>query len=224
MSATAQFVKQELSRSNATYLFGRAGERLPACSESFWTTCFSLFLLHLARLNKPLRIWECRDSVHRPWYWKRASSPLLDVSDLTLNDISVEPSSAGDPADFGNVARFRPDVLLSFPGKPGRVVLIENKTSQCAQANQLKDYPLLSSIFTNRGMTNEVLWLVSVGSKRKLYTQLKNLESILQGRFGVLLWEDVLGLMASCAFKLPGMPIEEWSKYTSDLDEDARWE
>lgn len=223
MNVIAQPATQKPNRSNATYLFRRGGERLPACSESFWTTCFSLLILHLAKVNEPLRVWECRDSIQKPWYWKRESSPLLDVSGLTFNDISVEPSSAADPADFGDVARFRPDVLLSFPSKPGRVVLIENKTSACAQSNQLDNYPRASAHLTQRGIINETLWLVSVGSTDQLYGQLKTLEKSLRSNFGVLLWEDVLQVMLSTNFQLPGVPVKKWSEYKSDFEKDTRW-
>lgn len=182
MNASGHSVSQVDADNNATYLFERKGELLPASSESFWTACFGFFMLHLASARRQLRIWECREAVCAPWYWKRASSPFLDLSGLTFSDISMEPTTAlGRVANVDvRIAGFRPDLLLRFSGEEPTILLIENKTTDCAQPNQLENYPALSRTLDENHVRNQVLWLVSVGSSSHLYEQLKSLESSLK--------------------------------------------
>lgn len=72
---------------NASNLFERRGgeESLPGSSESFWTTVFGLFLLHLGKSSekeKELLVWQCKNPPAPPWYEPASEPSTLNVAGL----------------------------------------------------------------------------------------------------------------------------------------------
>lgn len=217
---------------NATWLFQRKNGSLPACSESFWTTTFAYFLLHLADVkDAELTIWRCTGSNCAPWYEPRPTSSKLSVSGLQFDDLSVEcPSLAGNffspdlcvPPEIGG---FRPDVLVkTFPQgtkKQPKYWLIETKTTELLQGNQEINYPRLVNYLAQHVIDAEFLLLISVGAEG-LYRPASQLQRELDHRFGLLLWEDVIRRMAQYGFRLPGLSVADWQGFTHSIAKDAR--
>lgn len=218
---------------NATDLFA-GGRGFPAHSESFWTSVFALFLLHLASQEKPLRLWRYESSRQRPWYWRHQSTPALDLSGLRPGDLSVEPTTRGH-GDFFQVladvsvkkAGFRPDILLrlsSSDAKGDRFILLENKTTEHLQRNQMENYPALSRALSEKGVKNHVCLLMSLGADDSFCKCVEELHSDLGQGFSIVLWEDVFRSMKAAGFQPVSLPVDEWLEYTALLDDDARWE
>src|SRR6267378_1086664 len=89
--------------SNMTHLF-KTGSGLPDSSESFWTSLFALYLLHLGRTNGMLNVWERLDSDKAPYYRPRKGSSTLDLSGLKFENVSVEPKALAMARYFKSVA------------------------------------------------------------------------------------------------------------------------
>ena len=225
---------------NATYLFERQGlggphPTLPHSSESFWTSLFSLFLLHLGKKKNngnQLSIWWCKKPPYPPWYEPRPKNSFLDLRGLEFDDLAVEPPTlAGRYFETNvevppNIGGIRPDVLVRLRSAGSnidtRYVLIENKTVGAdLNTNQLEGYARLLSFLDGQNIQSQFLLLLSVGTTEAIYRSAKALQQKLEVRFGLLLWEDILQQMKESQFNLPGLDIDGWQKYTQGLDTDV---
>lgn len=213
--------------SNITNLFEETSG-LPNSSESFWTSLFALYVLHLGATNGTVKVWERLDSDKAPYYRLRKGSSLLDLSGLKLENVSVEPKAMAryfkSVADLSDKdSGFAPDVVLSRPSSRSSgpmYIVVENKITQRLQKNQMQNYPRLVQSLNKKGIEAEFLLLMSVGFE-KIDSQAKVLKTQLGPRFGLLLWEDIIRGMSSSGFVLPGVDFRQFVKYTGDLDVDA---
>lgn len=214
---------------NFEHLFEKTGG-LPKSSESFWTSLFALYVLHLGRTNGMIKVWERLDSDKAPYYGPRKGSSSLDLSGLKFEDVSVEPKAHAMAHYFNLVAGlspkdsgFEPDLVLSRSpsGSPGtRYLFVENKITQKLQPNQMDNYPRLVKSLNKKGTKAEFLLLMSVGSN-KVDRQARILKTQLGPCFGLLLWEDILRGMSRSGLVLPGVDFQQLEKFTEDLDVDA---
>lgn len=224
---------------NATYLFeekktdGSLPE-LPHKSESFWTTIFALFLLHLGNTKTgkgKLPIFQCIEPRpnQRPWYERRHENPILNLAGLKFEDLTVEPPSLAGP--WFHLDReapqekggFRPDVVIA-PRQSNSVpnyILIENKTiGSNLTKRQMDNYTNLFSFLSNNKINCEFLLLLSVGNN--IDKAARKLQEKLKDKFGLLLWEDILRQMKVHQFQLPGINIEQWQEYAKSFNTDVK--
>jgi len=214
---------------NATYLFeltkGKSEQEfaLP-CSESFWTTVFTLFLLGHSEQIGSIRVWHYQRQ--KP-YFKSSQGRIFDLRGLHASHIAVEPSVASHIRHFGElvndsseeVARwsgFRPDLLVRRPLTDGRhkYTFVEVKTGSISAASQLENYSALISELTRKRIPCEFFFLCSVGGKA-LDTSVLSFQQMadLNEKFAVLLWEEVFLEMAALSFQPLGTEID-WTKYS----------
>ena len=218
---------------NATYLFeGRNKERVwPASAESFWTTLFSLFALHLGTGTASrgrLTIWHCTDGPKAPWYVPRSTNPTLGLANVTFDDIAVEPHGLSRPWPGTNdlltaaAGGFPPDVVIrSHIRERDHFVIIENKVTYgaCLAGNQIENYPRLITWMLERNISFDFLILQSAGCCDALAQQARSFQrEPWAAYFGILLWEEVLREMKGTNFMLPGVPIDAWQRYSGALD------
>jgi hypothetical protein len=220
---------------NATHLFERKTAPWPALSESFWTSLFAMFALHIGAGLVPkgrLTIWHCANGSGGKWYLPRAGRPALNLTALTLDRITVEPRALSKPwpgsgiippADVGG---FSPDLVMisQTPEGPDHFIIVENKvTSQaCLMDNQVENYPVLARWLTSRQASFDLLLLKSVGCCKALYDQARSFQNEnWGGRFGILLWEEVFREMRRTEFAPGGLPVETWRPYTAALETDC---
>jgi hypothetical protein len=214
---------------NFKHLFEKTSG-LPKSSESFWTSLFALYVLHLGRTNGMIKVWERLDSDKAPYYGPRKGSSSLDLSGLKFEDVSVEPKAHATACYFKLVAGlsaedsgFEPDLVLWRPpsGSSGPTYLfVENKITQKLQQNQMQNYPRLVKSLNKKGTKAEFLLLMSVGSN-EVDRQARILKTQLGPCFGLLLWEDILRGMSRSGLVLPGIDFQQLDKFTEDLDMDA---
>ncbi len=214
---------------NATYLFDRfEKDQLPPCSESFWTTLFALFILHLGQTSDgKLRVFQTKEPAAHPWY-----DPIpvrsVTLSKIAFDDLIIEPQSLSScfstPLSV-QLGGFETDVFMRMhdrtASKP-KYLLVEVKTGSSAslQENQLSNYPGLVTQLNKQNIDTELLLLLSVGANDKLYKQTKDLEKKRDEnfKFGLLLWEDILRQMAFSNFSPSGIDTGTWAKnYTQAL-------
>jgi hypothetical protein len=219
---------------NATYLFEDSNkERVwPASAESFWTTLFSLFILHLSNGTAPrgkLTIWHCTDGPKAPWYVPR-SKEKLEFKNVTFDDITVEPYGLCRPFLCTNetltaeAGGFSPDIVVRSRSKNrDHFVIIENKVTSGSHLapNQIENYPCLMKWLSERKISFDFLILQSVGCCDALAEQTRFLQKEWQRHFGILLWEEVLREMKRTNFLLTGVPIDRWERYSKALDTDC---
>lgn len=217
---------------NASHLFEQRRHEggLPDSSESFWTTLFALFLLHIGKAEQEqgrLGVWLCKkDEPNPPWYVPRKGAPTLNLLGLNFEDISVEPdtlygwrphSNLALPADIGG---FRPDVLARLRRQrrgDESYLVIENKRWSALSSAQEESYLNLMNFFEESGINAELMLLFPVGCSTKLFNQAQHLQDLLPDRFGVLLWEEVFQRMRAYGWHVSGIDVDGWQKYTDDL-------
>ncbi|MCB1600679.1 MAG: hypothetical protein KDI66_11750 [Xanthomonadales bacterium] len=204
---------------NATYLFdGRTSGVLPK-SESFWTTVFALFLIHLGRPSTKhvdIGIWS-PDGDKKPFHYRRFSKLVnSDFFNLTANELQVErrpgsilPAFLNDKVLNGTA----PDLLVPISSRGW--LLIENKTCehQVATNSQKLNYPEIITRLRKNACTSRYLLLMSHGAT-KHFNQACELHNELKDAFGILLWEDVLRRMAETDFDILGISKQELNSYT----------
>jgi hypothetical protein len=214
---------------NATdYFERRHGNRLyPACSESFWSTVFAFFLLHLAQTRQDirLRVWEPTQQPPRLWYKPKRDELAFDVTGLVFEGIAVEPTTvAGVWPDIDiTLTGIAPDLFLRFDRTKGTYVFVETKvtTGASLNSNQESNYPALVTRLAARGTDVRLLILKSIGCCSRLYAQSTRLQGQLGDRFGILIWEEVFREMRRSKFSLPGLDTESLQAYpdaSSDCD------
>jgi hypothetical protein len=210
---------------NATHFFERreCHQPVPACSESFWTAMFALFLLHLSRTEKRLRVWSCTDNGTKPWYRLHRAIRELRLPAITLHDMAIEPRDVMRvcPNQDISLVGISPDVLVCLGRQePRPLLLVENKVTTGAMLNhnQIKAYLDLVRVLPPGSL---FLVLKSVGCSTDLYQQVHKLAQALPDRFGILLWEDVLQAMARTAFELPGLEPQDVGRFVADADGDC---
>lgn len=217
---------------NMTYLFERleSKSKLPACSESFWTSIFCLYLLHLGEMKKKdqrLNIWQFSKS--DSWYSQQPHR-YLTVDGMTFDDIVSEPKGLWEayrsndnpltiPPECGG---FEPDIILRIPNERDdkyKYVLIENKitTNACLAGNQMTNYPLLIKYLSYNSIYCEFYILRSVGCSKKLDEQTIFFQNELNKNFGILLWEDIMLQMIDFKFNLPGINPTNWKQYSGGI-------
>lgn len=217
-------------RDNATWLFeGTGAGNMPHNSESFWTSLFALFVLHLAKRGTALTVWQCKEPTDGRYYELRHSSSSIALSGVQVADISIEPPTRAMQGfvysllnEKLDAAGIRPDLFMRVPlvGTPRqyKYVFIENKTTEGLQSNQEENYPaLIKSIKEKKDTLCEFLLLTSVGSC-KPYESAKRFQESMGGSFGMLLWEDVFREMRAQDFKLAGIDVDAWQPFTNALD------
>jgi hypothetical protein len=204
---------------NATHFFERRERHdlLPACSESFWTAVFALFLIHLSRSGNRLRVWSCTQAPTKPWYRRHGVIGDLCLPPLTLNQMAIEPRDLTRllPAESMSLVGISPDVVVSPAGQAGSVLLVENKVTTGASLNHNQVKAYLEFV---RSLPTGSLFLVlkSVGCCPDLYAQVRALECSLPDRVGLLLWEDVLQTMSRTGFDIPGLNAQDVARYVGD--------
>lgn len=215
------------SKGNATYLFERAGD-MPHHSESFWTSLFGLFVLHLANREASLNIWQCRKTASEASYEPRIGANSLALKGIKACDMSIEPPTAATRRFVWNLlnegvqaAGIRPDILLrirpSGVGPKEKYIFIENKTTEDLQRNQEENYPSLIEAFNRLGKPCEFLLLTSVGAD-KPYNSALAFQKIMGKNFGLILWEDAIRQMKREKFEIQGIDVEEWQPFTEEFD------
>lgn len=218
---------------NATHLFEKiSGDRsFPPCSESFWTTVFGFFLLHLSKsdIDVPtVTAWRPLDGTGPPYYERKLPADWLSVRSLTFQDLAIEPRTVMGIWDkVGvNLGGIAPDILLRLRRDEGLddYALIENKITSGAalNCNQESVYPKLVDSLKKGNIPCRLFVLHSVGCGQTLFAQTKALQQRLNNRFGIILWEDVFRLMAARKFNLPGFDIQTLLPYTKDAEKDCR--
>lgn len=217
---------------NATDLF-----MSQAKSESFWTSIFCLFLLHLSTKKEDidtLGVWICEESGHPKWFMKKKDY-VFNINKLAFADIAIEsPIHEGLFREMHkklpqNCSGIKPDLFITCKlDNPHKYdyIIIENKISnQDFTWPQKNGYPELVKYLNECGMTCYFILLISVGNDFSFNgakdLQHKMIEEGLEKYFGVLLWEDVIRKMHKNRFLLPGININDWQKNTDALDEDA---
>lgn len=219
---------------NATDLFERKDTEWPASSESFWTTVFALFAMHIGGPTPKgrLTIWRCTNGTGGKWYEQRTERPTLDLRGLGLDAIAVEPAGFTKPwPGIGVVpppsaGGFSPDLVIKAQKAEGGdyYAVIENKIASGAslRPDQMENYPRLATWLLSQNVSFDILLLTSVGSCTALYEQAQRFQAdTWGGSFGVLLWEEVLQEMRRTGFSLPGLQIHFWEPYTSALTADC---
>jgi len=217
---------------NMTYLFERleSKSKLPACSESFWTSIFCLYLLHLGEMKKKdqrLKIWQFNENDSR---YSQQANRYLTVDSMTFDDFVSEPrrlqevyQSNNDPLTIPpKYGGFEPDIILRIPNERDnkyKYVLIENKitTNAYLAGNQMENYPLLVEYLLGKSINCEFYILRSVGCSKKLDKQAIIFQNRLNNNFGILLWEDILLQMVDCKFHLPGINPNNWKQYMGGI-------
>jgi hypothetical protein len=212
---------------------------LPPLSESFWTSLLALFFLHLGKSkHSDITVWTCTRNPSAPWYERRREAATLNLRDLELHDVAVEPVTLEGEGTFGSlnvpskVGGISPDLFIRLrsnsPGSATKHVLIECKTVGAElNLNQKESYPNLLAYLNEQGIGAELLeylLVMSVGVSNRLYRDAQNLQGRMGSRglsFGLLLWEDILQKMKGCGFHLPGIDIDGWQVYTDDLKRNA---
>lgn len=215
---------------NATDLFESKDTQWPASSESFWTTVFALFAVHIGGPTPKgrLNVWQCTDGTGGKWYQPRTERPTLDLIGLTLDAIAVEPAGFTKPwpgigvVPPSSTGGFSPDIVIKAhkPGSGDHFTVIENKIKSGAslQPNQMENYPRLAAWLESQSVSFDILLLTSIGCSEPLYEQARRFQAATWGgRFGILLWEEVLQEMWRSNFSLPGLQIHSWQPYTLAL-------
>ena len=217
--------------SNMTDLFKKERTGLPSSSESFWTSLFALYILHLGKIGGELKVWERLATGHAPWYGPRKTSSLIHLAGLKFEDISIEPTHERTARYFASVAGllvedagFSPDILLhrssAAPQSGPTCIVIENKLTEKLQKNQIENYPRLLGALEKKGIKAELLLLTFMGSE-PVDKQASTLKERLGNQLGLLLWEDVIREMTKRGFALAGVDFLQLD--TDDLDKDAVW-
>ncbi|HEV2488987.1 MAG TPA: hypothetical protein VGT03_04200 [Candidatus Acidoferrales bacterium] len=201
---------------------------MPHHSESFWTSLFALFVLHLAERGAALNVWHCKEPTDGRYYEPRHSSGAIVLAGLRATDVSVEPPTGAMKSvvqgllnEEVNAAGIRPDLFirvpLAAPSGEWKYLFIENKTTGGFQPNQEENYPALLESFEKNGKPCEFLLLTSVGSC-KPYESAKRFQRTMREAFGLLLWEEVLLQMKAHELKLPGIDTGAWQPFTRDFE------
>jgi hypothetical protein len=224
-------------RDNATWLFERetSGANFPNSSESFWSALFGLFLTYLgARGNSEenlLKVWAVTDP-DAPSF--RKSCPI-DVGSVGFDDIAVEPGKLDrkyfrEGIDLPPEARrCEPDLfvrLRSTDSDAPTHLLIENKTIRAPfDAEQQAKYLQLLEVVDKEAIRPRMLLLTSAFPENKILFAAHSMQHKLHDKFGLLLWEDIIGQMNRTGFSPAGVNVGEWQRYTDafrELIEPAR--
>jgi hypothetical protein len=166
---------------NATHLFEKHGK-----SEQWWTSLFSMFLVHLVRTKSELPLWRYQDTGTR-WGFVPCREPLTLVG-LKLSQVHVE---AAMPKVFPELVTpdskylANPDVIIKF-SEEKRAALIENKTIRTGPGN-LSLYVAAAEELKKHGWAANTMILISAGHERDLLWR-----SIIALDLPIILWEDVL--------------------------------
>jgi hypothetical protein len=217
-------------KNNATYLFNGDDKNWPASSESFWTTLFGLFVLHLSNIGEPttgLNIWQGANGTDGKWYERRKPSTTLELSNLSFNSIAIEPSNLLKilwPEKLEQKeGGFSPDIVIKTRKADGsdHFIIIENKGSGATlRENQLENYPRLMDWLKVKKVSFDFLLLQSVGNNYYLFKKACELQKKYE-QFGILLWEEALRVMQKTHFAPQGLPIPLWQVYADALDIDC---
>ena len=202
---------------NATNFFETSRDVLPASSESFWTSVFAFFLLHLADVpGRKIRGWKPCYSDNPPWF---EVNPEIDfqVYGLTIYKLAVEPKSLDSMyRSLGQkLTGVSPDIVIQE--SPKSLLFIENKIKTGAKlnSNQLSGYPSLIEALGKEGVAAQMVVLMSYGCSNKLFKQTQDLykEKKLEAKFGVFLWEDVFRQMTIVGSGVPGLEPQTLESY-----------
>jgi len=220
---------------NATHLFGSTDKKngLLPNSESYWTTLFSFYLLHLSTActaNKLITTWSCTD--RKPfWFERQPKSVWLSVDGLKSKDITIETPNGLVGIWKNNIVDedyyftgISPDILFRIPQSNGndRYVIIENKvrTGADLNSNQKTSY---RDLVLSKEINCSLFLLQSLGANNIYKSAVKLQEEIHQSnRFGVILWEDVIRCMKRDDFTISGINFDDWKIYTEDGKDDCK--
>lgn len=188
MSATQPQTPQR--KDNATWLFEYPPKDLHN-SEQWWSSLFSMFVLHLGAQSKPepIAVYQCNGE--KDWRFTLARDRSLDCTGLKYDEVFVEQKLHKDifelrawPDELGGVS---PDILIvRRPRKTA--ILIENKTIRATFNGQIERYLRIVNHLCEQGWSARFLPLISCGY------EVERERRLLQD-LDVILWEDVLRRM-----------------------------
>jgi len=206
---------------DATYLT----DKYPSAERELWTPCIHRFFVeHSPQL--PISYCIDQPAGTGPWYESRKSSPFVQATGTVLiepgpnqffeaiknairRDLSNE---AGRITSAGDIAGICPDIMLL---NENGIFLIENKPYYDSKfdGNQGADGAYASFVEWMNTKDVHCEYLVLCPISWPEYPKLKQLQHKLRECFGVILLEDLFGLMASAKYTFHGIQ-ENWSGYS----------
>jgi len=122
-----------------------------------------------------------------------------------------------------------PDIFVELPEQemlndfPTHLILECKTIGADLRRDQILNYLKFADHLQRGGDRCEVLLVTSVGSEGNVYTRAKEVQAKSDGRFGLLLWEDLFRRMAQTHFALPGFDFQEIvsAGYTKALDDEV---
>ena len=219
---------------NATYLFGEMGPaRLHCSSEPFWTALLTFFMLHLGaqeRTESRISVYRYRNGASQPGYEVRRPSSFIQLAKLQRQNIRMEPKNlVGYRGADTTVGGICPDIFVELPEQemlndfPTHLILECKTIGADLRRDQILNYLKFADHLQRGGDRCEVLLVTSVGSEGNVYARAKEVQAKSDGRFGLLLWEDLFRRMAQTRFALPGFDFQEIvsAGYTKALDDEV---
>jgi len=178
--------------SNATYLF-QEPNRNHHNSESFWTSFFALYLLHLSKqANTPeIPAYKCnlKDGKRRFETDGILNIPKgLDYRNVVveggIRDGFVPNLSSPIPQNLYNL---KPDIIIQ---KNSEIIVIEVKTIGASIANQQKEnYEQITEFLNQNGYKASLYFLISAGYEHSIDNLSYNSSNI--DTFKLLIWEQI---------------------------------
>jgi hypothetical protein len=191
--------------SNATYLFIQPSRNYH-CSESFWSSFFALCLLCESRVRPPLRIPAFNCVIEGKHGHFQPDGELVVPRALERSEVVVEgkvrsgflPRVSTVPNELLDL---RPDIMVRMEDS---LIVVEVKTVGHELGWYQKEcYEKLQDFASRQGYRVDMYYLLSAGhEKDRDFTLLKH-DSIVPGRFRLLLWEMVFAYFASRAPRSP---------------------
>jgi hypothetical protein len=199
----------------------------PPNSESFWTSAFAFFLLYLYAKNGNAKINIWFGNKGNPWYKHKEN---VSFKDLKSGHVSVEPESLmnvwPELKNRLDLTGISPDLFLMVGDDTKyEYYIIENKvsTSACLRKNQTDSYSVLVTQLNEIGKTAKYYVLQSIGCDSKFFLQTLELQKVLNDKFGIILWEDILRQMIATDFKIGSFNPKDngWIKFTAAINGDV---
>lgn len=207
---------------NATYLFKNVGGIWSANGESFWTSLFALYLMHLSHQGNPtLRVW--RPNRESKKYELRKPRGELLLSPIRFSDIAIEATIGERNWPTGPFVDkhlgMKPDILVKYrDNEMDRYLIIESKVGDDnkLRAEQERNYANLATWLRERQIVFDILVLQSIGNAALFDRFSKPIDGVKADEFGLLLWEDAIASMSRIGFEPVGLPVKEWLPFTED--------
>jgi len=151
------------------------------------------------------------------------------LAKLQRQNIRMEPKNLvgyrGADATIGGIC---PDIFVELPEQklndsPTHLILECKTIGADLRRGQILNYLKFADHLQRGGDRCEVLLVTSVGSEGNVYARAKEVQAKSDGRFGLLLWEDLFLRMAQVRFALPGFDFQEIvsAGYTKSLEDEV---